>query len=139
CGGGPPRPCAAGAGPAVEAPALGLAGPAANGLRVTPNLPWQLDEATLAASIPARRVRLLNDLEATGYGVLTLPPTALGPLQRGAARRGNMVLIAAGTGLGEALLIWDGQRHLVVASEGGHGDFAPRTDLETELPPFLRT
>ena len=124
--------------PAVEAACLGVAGPVVNGRSVTTNLPWQLDEATLAARIPARRVRLLNDLEATGYGVLTLPPTALEPLQRGAARRGNMVLIAAGTGLGEALLIWDGQRHLVVASEGGHVDFAPRTDLETELLRFLR-
>jgi len=124
--------------PAVEAACFGVAGPVVNGRSVTTNLPWQLDEATLAASIPARRVRLLNDLEATGYGVLTLPPTALEPLQRGAARRGNMVLIAAGTGLGEALLIWDGQRHLVVASEGGHVDFAPRTDLETELLRFLR-
>jgi len=124
--------------PAVEAACFGVAGPVVNGRSVTTNLPWQLDEATLAASLPARRVRLLNDLEATGYGVLTLPPTALEPLQRGAARRGNMVLIAAGTGLGEALLIWDGQRHLVVASEGGHVDFAPRTDLETELLRFLR-
>jgi len=124
--------------PAVEAACFGVAGSVVNGRSVTTNLPWQLDEATLAASIPARRVRLLNDLEATGYGVLTLPPTALEPLQRGAARRGNMVLIAAGTGLGEALLIWDGQRHLVVASEGGHVDFAPRTDLETELLRFLR-
>ena len=124
--------------PAVEAACFGVAGPVVNGRSVTTNLPWQLDEATLAASIPARRVRLLNDLEATGYGVLTLPPTALEPLQRGAARQGNMVLIAAGTGLGEALLIWDGQRHLVVASEGGHVDFAPRTDLETELLRFLR-
>ncbi len=127
-----------GARPAVEAACFGVAGPVVNGRSVTTNLPWQLDEATLAASLPARRVRLLNDLEATGYGVLTLPPTALEPLQRGAARRGSMVLIAAGTGLGEALLIWDGQRHLVVASEGGHVDFAPRTDLETELLRFLR-
>jgi len=127
-----------GARPAVEAACFGVAGPVVNGRSVTTNLPWQLDEATLAASLPARRVRLLNDLEATGYGVLTLPPTALEPLQRGAARRGNMVLIAAGTGLGEALLIWDGQRHLVVASEGGHVDFAARTDLETELLRFLR-
>ena len=128
----------AGTRPAVEAACFGVAGPVVNGRSVTTNLPWQLDEATLAASLPARRVRLLNDLEATGYGVLTLPPTALEPLQHGAARRGNMVLIAAGTGLGEALLIWDGQRHLVVASEGGHVDFAPRTDLETELLRCLR-
>lgn len=123
---------------AIEAACFGVAGPVVNGRCVTTNLPWQLDETTLAASIPARRVRLLNDLEATGYGVLALPPTALEPLQRGAARQGNMVLIAAGTGLGEALLVWDGQRHLVVASEGGHVDFAPRTDLEMELLRFLR-
>lgn len=123
--------------PVIDAACFGVAGPVVNGRSVTTNLPWRLDEATLGASIPARRVRLLNDLEATGYGVLTLPPTALEPLQRGAARRGNMALIAAGTGLGEALLIWDGQRHLVVASEGGHADFAPRTDLEMELLRFL--
>ncbi len=124
--------------PAIEAACFGVAGPVVNGRCVTVNLPWHLDEATLGASIPAPRVRLLNDLEATGYGVLTLPPAALEPLQRGAARQGNMALIAAGTGLGEALLIWDGHRHLVVASEGGHADFAPRTDLEVELLGFLR-
>ena len=123
---------------AVEAACFGVAGPVVNGRCVTTNLPWQLDETTLAARIRARRVRLLNDLVATGYGVLALPPTALEPLQRGGARQGNMVLIAAGTGLGEALLVWDGQRHLVVASEGGHVDFAPRTDLEMELLRFLR-
>jgi glucokinase len=127
----PPRP-------AIEAACFGVAGPVVDGRSVTTNLPWHLDEAALEASIPAPRVRLLNDVEATGYGVLTLPPAALEPLQRGAARQGNMALIAAGTGLGEALLIWDGQRHLVVASEGGHADFAPRTDLEMELLRSLR-
>ncbi len=127
-----------GAGSAIEAACFGVAGPVVDGRSVTTNLPWQLDEATLRASIPARRVRLLNDLEATGYGVLALPPAALEPLQRGLARPGNRGLIAAGTGLGEGLLIWDGRRHLVVASEGGHADFAPRTDLEMELLGFLR-
>jgi len=122
----------------IDAACFGVAGPVVDGRSVTTNLPWQIDEATLRARIPARRVRLLNDLEATGYGVLTLPPTALAPLQPGARRRGTVALIAAGTGLGEALLIWDGQRHLVVASEGGHADFAPRTDLEVELLRFLR-
>ncbi|OLE50212.1 MAG: glucokinase, partial [Candidatus Rokubacteria bacterium 13_1_20CM_2_69_58] len=122
----------------IDAACFGVAGPVVDGRSVTTNLPWQIDEATLRARIPARRVRLLNDLEATGYGVLTLPPTALAPLQPGTRRRGTVALIAAGTGLGEALLIWDGQRHLVVASEGGHADFAPRTDLEVELLRFLR-
>ena len=124
--------------PTIDAACFGVAGRVASGRSVATNLPWRLDEATLRTSIPAPRVRLLNDLEATGYGVLTLPPTALAPLQPGTPRRGNMALLAAGTGLGEALLIWDGERHLVVASEGGHADFAPRTDLELELLRFLR-
>ena len=124
--------------PAIDAACFGVAGPVVDGRCVTTNLPWHVDEATLRARIPAPRVRLLNDLEATGYGVLTLPPTALEALQPGTRRQGNIALIAAGTGLGEALAVWDGQRHLVVASEGGHADFAPRTDLEVELLRFLR-
>jgi glucokinase len=121
----------------VDAACFGVAGPVVDGRCVATNLPWVLDEARLASSIPAARVRLLNDLEATGYGVLELPPTSFATLQAGAPRPGNMVLIAAGTGLGEALLIWDGARHHVVGSEGGHADFAPRTDLEVELLRFL--
>jgi glucokinase len=123
---------------AVEAACFGVAGPVVNGRCVTTNLPWVLDEAELASGIPAKRVRLLNDLEATGYGVLALPSSSLATLQPGAARAGNMALVAAGTGLGEALLIWNGERHLVVGSEGGHADFAPRTDVEVELLRFLR-
>ncbi|MBI3029418.1 MAG: glucokinase, partial [Candidatus Rokubacteria bacterium] len=75
---------------------------------------------------------------AAAYGVLALPPRDLERIQRGKARKGNMVLIAAGTGLGEAVLFWDGSRHRVVPSEGGHADFAPRSDLEMELLRFLQ-
>jgi len=123
---------------AVEAACFGVAGPVVNGRCIATNLPWVLDEATLASSIPAKRVRLLNDLEAMGHGVLALEPASLATLQEGAVREGNMALLAAGTGLGEALLVWSGERHLVVRSEGGHADFAPRTDLEVELLRFLR-
>ncbi len=123
---------------AVTAACFGVAGPVVDGRCVATNLPWQLDERELAARIPAGRVRLLNDLEAMGHGVLALPPSALATLQPGTARVGSMVLVAAGTGLGEALLIWDGTRHAVIACEGGHADFAPRTDLEIELLRFLR-
>jgi glucokinase len=123
---------------AVEAACFGVAGPVVDGRCATTNLPWVLDETELASAIPAKRVRLLNDLEATGYGVLALPPSSLATLQPGAARTGHMALVAAGTGLGEALLIWNGERHLVVGGEGGHADFAPRTDLEVELLRFLR-
>ncbi len=122
----------------IAAACFGVAGPVVDGRCVTTNLPWQVDERSLATAIPAPRVRLLNDLEAAAYGVLALPPHELEPLQGGKARKGNMVLIAAGTGLGEAILVWDGARHRVVASEGGHADFAPRNDLEMDLLRFLQ-
>lgn len=122
----------------IAAACFGVAGPVVDGRCVTTNLPWELDEQHLALAIGAPRVRLLNDLEATGYGVLALGPHELEPLQTGKARKGNMGVIAAGTGLGEAIIVWDGARHHVVASEGGHVDFAPRNDLEIEFLRFLR-
>ncbi len=122
----------------VEAACFGVAGPVVNGRCVATNLPWVVDETDLAARIPAGRVRLLNDLEAMGHGVLALAPSSLATLQPGTPRAGSRVLLAAGTGLGEALLIWTGERHIVIACEGGHADFAPRTDLEIELLRFLR-
>jgi glucokinase len=123
---------------AVDAACVGVAGPVIDGRCTATNLPWVIDEASLAVSVSTKRIKLVNDLEATGYGILGLSPSALVPLQTGAPRTGNMVLIAAGTGLGEVLLVWDGRRHRVVGSEGGHADFAPRTDLEMELFRFLR-
>lgn len=127
------------AGPRVKitAACFGVAGPVVGGRSVTTNLPWELDEARLAEAIHVKRVRLLNDLEATGEGVLGLGPNSLATLQSGTRQSGNMALIAAGTGLGEALLVWDGGRHAVIASEGGHADFAPRTEREMELLRFL--
>lgn len=123
---------------AIQAACFGVAGPVMGGRCATTNLPWEVEEGRLAEAIPAPRVRLLNDLEAAAYGVLQLRPDALEPLQVGEAQQGNMVLIAAGTGLGEAILAWDGRAHSPVASEGGHADFAPRTDLEIELLRFLQ-
>jgi glucokinase len=82
-------------------------------------------------------VRLLNDLEATAYGALFLADEALHVLNRGTPRAGNRAIIAAGTGLGQAFLTWNGTHHHPVATEGGHADFAPRDDLETALLHFL--
>jgi glucokinase len=127
-----PRP------PSLAAVCLGVAGPVVDGRCVATNLPWIIDERTLAASIPAQRVLLLNDLEVAAHGVLGLPEAELRTLQPGAPRRGHMVLIAAGTGLGEALVVQDGERRIVIASEGGHADFAPRDDVEEDLLRFLR-
>jgi glucokinase len=127
-----------GARPPIEAACFGVAGPVVDGRSEVTNLPWVVDETALAGAIPARRVRLLNDLAATAHGVLALPASAFAVLRAGVPRPGNMALIAAGTGLGEALMIWDGVCHHVVANEGGHTDFGPRTDLEIELLRFLQ-
>jgi glucokinase len=127
-----------GARPAVEAVCLGVAGPVVDGRCVATNLPWVIDERALAYAIPAGQVKLLNDLEIAAHGVMALPETDIRSLQAGTARRGNLVLIAAGTGLGQALIVRDGDRRIVIASEGGHGDFAPRGDLQEDLLRYLR-
>jgi glucokinase len=129
-----------GAGPRTEIDALciGIAGPVVDGRCVATNLAWQVDERTLAYKLGAARARLLNDLEAAAHGVLMLGEEQLRCLQSGVPRRGNIAVIAAGTGLGEAIIVTDGVRRTVIASEGGHADFAPRGDLEENLLRFLR-
>ena len=122
----------------IDAACFGVAGPVIDGRCTATNLPWVVDERSLAELVATTRVKLINDLEATGHGVLGLEPSALATLQAGEPRKATMALIAAGTGLGQVLLVWDGRRHRVVSSEGGHTDFAPRTELETELFRFLR-
>jgi glucokinase len=119
---------------------FGVAGAVIDGKSRITNLPWQLDEQVLARAIGVPRVKLLNDLEAAAYGMLHLSSAELCVLNPGSGpgRRGHAAVIAAGTGLGEALLYWDGQRHHPMASEGGHADFAPRTDQEIELLRYLR-
>lgn len=126
------------AAPPLAAACFGVAGPCIDGRCVTTNLPWQVDERVLTAEIPVARARLLNDLEAMAWGVMGLPGGDFAVLQEGSPRPGNMALVAAGTGLGEALMIWDGASHLVIPSEGGHVDFAPRDAREAGLLDFLR-
>ncbi len=127
-------------GPAPRAICLGVAGAVIEGKSNITNLPWELDERDLARVTGVSRVKLLNDLEAAARGMLHLEGDELSVLNRGAgpAQQGNIAVIAAGTGLGEAILYWDGEQHQVMASEGGHADFAPRTDEEIELLKYLR-
>ena len=128
----------AGPTPTVDAACFGVAGAVIDGRCEATNLPWALEEKSLLDTIPTPRAMLLNDLEAAAWGVMELPPRDLLTLQVGAPRTGNMALIAAGTGLGEALIVCDGMRRIVVASEGGHADFAPRTERQSELLAYLR-
>ena len=124
----------------LQAGSFGVAGPVIDGKCKTTNLPWHLDEIALASAIGAPRVKLLNDLETAAFGMLFLQPSDLVPINHLAKPRrdGNIAVVAAGTGLGEAILYWDGQRYHPIATEGGHTDFAPTDDREIELLRFLR-
>lgn len=122
----------------VTSAAFGIAGPVVENRTETTNLPWTLDGETLGDRLGGARVRLLNDLEATGWGLPHLGAGDLLTLQGGVPSHGNRALIAAGTGLGEAFLVWDGTWHKPSPSEGGHADFASRDTLEDELGLWLR-
>lgn len=127
--------------PHPGAAVLGIAGPIKDRIATVTNLPWRLAEAELAKRLKIPRVLLVNDLVVSARGCLTLPPESIVSLSKKPPKpKGNHVaVIAAGTGLGEARLIWTGDRHLALATEGGHGDFAPRTPLQVELWQFLMT
>jgi len=124
----------------VERAAFGIAGPVRSGRVETPNLPWVVVGADVARALGVKRIDLLNDLAANAHGIGVLGPEDLHVLSPGAAGAvGNLAVIAAGTGLGEAGAYWDGRRHHPFACEGGHGDFAPGDALDDELLGYLRT
>src|SRR5437588_7752206 len=113
---------------------FGVAGPVVAGRAQVTNLPWRIDEAHLSAALRRPRVRVVNDLDAIALGILLLEPADLETLSPGApACGGAIAVIAPGTGLGEAFLIWDGQRYQAHPSEGGHVDFAPTNVREIEM------
>jgi glucokinase len=122
----------------IEAACFGIAGPVVDGWVKTTNLPWVVDTEELRRTLKLDAVNLLNDLEAGAYGLFTLEEDEFLVLNEGKMRQaGNKALIAAGTGLGQAMLYDDGQHFRPLASEGGHGDFAPRDELEIELLRYL--
>jgi glucokinase len=117
---------------------FGIAGPVTNGRVETSNLPWVIESKRLATELNIKKALLINDLEATAWGIGALSPTDVVALNEVKGKVvGNQAVIAAGTGLGEAGMYWDGENHHVFASEGGHGDFAPQNDLEVELFRYL--
>lgn len=117
---------------------FGIAGPVLNGRCEATNLPWVVDSKTVAKRLHLKRVGLINDLEANAHGLAVLQSKDFVTLNKGARNaRGNMAVISAGTGLGEAGLYWDGETHRPFGSEGGHADFAPRNHLEVELLDYL--
>lgn len=124
---------------AIVAACFGVPGPVRDGRLKLTNLPWILDAHVLAKTLQIDHIFLINDLEATGYGIPELAPESICTLAQGdPAAFGHRGLIAAGTGLGQALLIWDGRSHRPIPSEGGHCDFAARNDREVKLFKYLQ-
>ncbi len=123
-----------------RAACFGVAGPVVNGAAKTTNLPWTIQADGFGDVLGAAPVRLINDLEAVAHGVGVAGDDAFVTLNPGVPdARGNRAVIAAGTGLGQAGLYWDGRAHHPFASEGGHASFAPRDERDAALLQFLRT
>jgi glucokinase len=122
----------------VDAACFGIAGPVRNGRAQVSNLPWIVESARLARELQVESTILINDLEANAWGIGELDQADLLTINKGTVgSSGNQAVIAAGTGLGQAGLFWDGLKHHVFACEGGHADFGPRNELEVELLEFL--
>lgn len=120
--------------------AFGIAGPVRDGVCKTTNLPWVVDSHALAQRWKFEEVGLINDLEANAYGLEVLQPADYKVLNEGVPDPlGNQAVIAAGTGLGEAGIYWDGGRRHPFPCEGGHSGFTPHSDLEVELCRYLLT
>ena len=119
---------------AIEAACFGIAGPIVDGRVKTTNLPWIVDSGELRRVLKVDSVALLNDLEAGAYGISTLEEEEFYTLNEGRlVGAGNKAVIAAGTGLGQAILYDDGRCFRPLATEAGHADFAPRDEMEIAL------
>lgn len=125
----------------IDRACFATAGPVIDGHVKTTNLPWLVDETTLADTLHLnpKSVHLINDLEAMARAVPLLRPNDVQTINRGKARPGGALgIIAPGTGLGEAFLTWDDSRYLAHSSEGGHADFAPTTKREIGLLEYMQ-
>ncbi|MEK7711765.1 MAG: glucokinase, partial [Pseudomonadota bacterium] len=129
--------------PSIDAVCLAIAGPvrstsAGQSAKVT-NLPWEIESGALAQTFGFARVRLINDFEAIGYGLSMLGTSDFVVLQKGnPVPRGPRALIGAGTGLGQAILVWQGDHYDVISTDGGHADFGPVDELQLELSRYLQ-
>src|SRR5262245_50941200 len=122
----------------VERACFDVAGPVIAGRVKITNLPWVMDEASLAKDLNLKSVRLLNDLEAVARAIPLLRPRDVLTLNVGQpVPQGAIGVIAPGTGLGESFLTWDGAKYVSHGSEGGHSDFAPTNERQIGLLRYL--
>lgn len=123
----------------VHAACFGVPGVVRNNRATPTNLKWEISAPSLRADLGLEDVHLLNDLAANAYGIIELEDADLHTIQDGLkSASGNRCVVSPGTGLGEAGLFWDGKKHRVWACEGGHSDFAPRSEIEVELLDYLQ-
>jgi len=121
----------------IAAACFGVAGPVTEEVIIATNLPWWIDIQSLQKALSLKKVEVINDLVANAYGISVLTKGDFEILNAGKAKKGNQALISAGTGLGEAILFWDGKQHVPSPSEGGHAEFGPRNHLELEFFHYL--
>lgn len=118
---------------------IGAAGPVVNGTCHTTNIKFKIDVTELRRDLQIDKVYLINDLEATAFGMTEMDDEFMVTMRNGnPSIGGHIAILAPGTGLGEACLFWDGKYLRPMPSEGGHSEFAPRTDVEFELVKFLQ-
>ena len=121
----------------IDAACFGIAAPVIGKTIRFTNLPWVIDARSLQRKFSIKKLGIINDLVANAYGIAVLRGNDFRVLNPGKIRKGNAALLSAGTGLGEAILFWDGKRYIPSPSEGGHVEFAPRNKLETKLLQYL--
>jgi glucokinase len=121
----------------IASACFGVPGPVVGGIVKTTNLPWVIDTQSIQKELSIRNVEIINDLVANAYGIFTLKKRDLVTLNAGKIKKGNVALLSAGTGLGEAILFWNGKQHVPSPSEGGHIEFGPKNNLEIELSQYL--
>jgi len=122
----------------VDVASFDVAGPVIDGRVKTTNLPWMMDESTVAKDLNLKAVHLMNDLEAVARAVPVLREADLVTINEGTVvKNGSIAIIAPGTGLGESFLTWDGSRYVAHGSEGGHSDFAPTDERQIRLLTYL--
>jgi glucokinase len=122
----------------VDVASFDVAGPVINGRVKTTNLPWVMDESTLANDLNLKAAHLMNDLEAVARAVPALRTEDVVTINKGEpVANGPIAIIAPGTGLGESFLTWNGSQYAAHGSEGGHSDFAPTDERQIRLLAYL--
>src|SRR5438876_2825867 len=122
----------------VDVASFDVAGPVINGRVKTTNLPWVMDESTLAKDLNLKAAHLINDLEAVARAVPALRAEDVVTINKGEpVANGPIAIIAPGTGLGESFLTWNGSQYIAHGSEGGHSDFAPTDERQIRLLAYL--